>query len=77
MNHDETRSGIRTLLLKIGSIIGIIISVSSAFLITQTPPGSPSRIGMILTIIVGALVCLSFFLQLSHKDTDNQNTMHQ
>lgn len=68
VNQNETRSGKRSVLLKTGAIISIIIAVTSIFLITQIPPWSHSRTGMILTSIVGALTFLSFFLQLRQKD---------
>lgn len=67
INQNETRSGKRAVLLKTGAIISIINAVTSAFLITQIPPGSHGRTGMILTAIVGALTFLSFFLQLRQK----------
>ena len=71
MNHNETPSGKRKVFLKTGAIIGLISSVSSAFLITQTPPGSLFRIGMILTTVVGSLTFLTFFLQLrQNKPSD-------
>ncbi len=65
------------ILLKTGAIISIVISVTSAILITQAPPWSNSFIAMMLNTIVGSLTFLSFFLQLRHKDPDKQNSMHQ
>mgnify|MGYP006991984674 CR=1 FL=1 len=75
MNHNKTRSDKRKVFLKTGAIIGLISSVFSVFLITQTPTGSQARIGMILTTIAGSLIFLTFFLQLRQKDPDKPNAM--
>jgi len=71
VNPDETRSGKRKILLKAGAIISIIIIVTSVFLIFQTPSGSNSRAGMILTAVAGSVTFLAFFLQLrQNKPSD-------
>lgn len=77
VNPDETRTRKRGIILKTGAIVSIIISVTSAILITQVPPWSNSFIVMILNTILGALEFLVFFLQLRQKDPNKQNHTQQ
>jgi hypothetical protein len=71
INHNETRSGKRTVFLRAGAITSIIIIMTSFFLINQTPSGSHNRTGMILTTVAGSLTFVTFFLQLrQNKPSD-------
>lgn len=72
MSNNKTRTGNRTMLLKTGAIISIIIIVTNVFLINQTPSGSHGRTVLILIAIVGSLTFLTFFAQLrQNKPSDN------